>query len=151
MRLFVGFKGKNNASSVLVEELTPEYLLLTNSFTGLKKDIDSICEEYDQVIMFGVDKTLTSRVRIEKYAAKEGIRCASKLDLGKIAESINSAGVQVVISERPTAYLCNEAYWHALNKFSGRAVFIHIPTVKHMDKKLVEAIKLAFGESTHID
>ncbi len=41
MRLFVGFKGKNNASSVLVEELPSEHLLLTNSFTGLKKDIDS--------------------------------------------------------------------------------------------------------------
>ncbi|WP_026516252.1 hypothetical protein [Butyrivibrio sp. MC2021] len=35
MRLFVGFKGKNNASSVLVEELPSEHLLLTNSFTGL--------------------------------------------------------------------------------------------------------------------
>lgn len=150
MRLFVGFKGKNNASSVLVEELPPEHLLLTNSFTGLKKDIDSIGKEYNQVIMFGIDKTLTSRVRIEKYAAKEGTRCASKLDLDKMSESIKSAGVQVVISERPTAYLCNEAYWHVLNKFSGRAIFIHIPTVKHMDKHLTEAIKQVFGEKQYV-
>ncbi|MCR5754778.1 MAG: hypothetical protein K6G30_08205 [Acetatifactor sp.] len=135
---------------MLVEQLSPEHLLLTNSFTGLKKDIDSISKEYDQVIMFGVDKTLTSRVRIEKYAAKEGIKCASKLDLGKIAESINAAGIQAVISERPTTYLCNEAYWHALNKFSRRAVFMHIPTIKHMDKHLTEAIKLAFGEKLYI-
>ena len=146
MRLFAGFKGKNNTSSLLVEELPLDHLLLTNSFTGLKKDIDSISREYDQVIMFGVDKTLTSMVRIEKYAVKEGIKCASKLDLEKTAESINAAGVQSVISERPTAYLCNEAYWHALNKFSGRAVFIHVPTIKHMDKHLAEAIKLAFWE-----
>ena len=146
MRLFVGFKGKNNSSSVLVEELSQKHLLLTNSFFSLKKDIESISKEYDQVIMFGVDKTLTSGVRIEKYADKEGIKYASEFDLEKIAETINATGVKASISEHPTAYLCNEAYWHALNKFSGRAVFIHIPTIKHMDKHLTEAIRQTFGE-----
>ncbi|MCR5556873.1 MAG: hypothetical protein K6F75_04845 [Butyrivibrio sp.] len=135
---------------MLVNELPPEHLLLTNSFAGLKKDIESIDKEYNLVIMFGVDKTLTSSVRIEKYAAKEGIRNASSLNLEKIAESINDAGVQVVISERPTAYLCNEAYWHALDKFSGRAVFIHIPTIMHMNKHMIEAMKLALGENLYI-
>ena len=88
MRLFVGFKGKNNTSRILVEELSPVHLLLTNSFTGLRKDIDSISKKYDHVLIFGVDKTLTSEVRIEKYADKEGIRYASKLDLHKIVESV---------------------------------------------------------------
>ena len=148
--LFVGFKGKNNTSSVLVEALSPEHLLLTNSFTGLKKDIDSIRKDYDQVIMFGVDKTLTSTVKIEKYAAKEGINSSSKLDLKKLAESVNAAGIQAVVSESPTAYLCNEAYWHALNKFSGRAVFIHIPTIKHMDEHLTEVMKLVLGEKLYV-
>ena len=148
--LFVGFKGKYNTSSALVEELSSEHILLTNSFAGLKKDIDSISKEYEQIIMFGIDKTLTSTVKIEKYAANEGIKCASKLDLKKIAESIKAAGIQVVISERPTAYLCNEAYWHALNKFSGKAVFIHIPTIKHFDEHLTEAMKLALGEKLFV-
>ncbi|MBR1651208.1 MAG: hypothetical protein IJ691_08610 [Lachnospiraceae bacterium] len=147
MRLFVGFKGKNNTSRILVEELSPVHLLLTNSFTGLRKDIDSISKKYDHVFIFGVDKTLTSEVRIEKYADKEGIRYASKLDLHKIVESINTAEVHAVISESPTSYLCNEAYWHALNKFSGKAVLIHIPTIKHMDKHLTEALKQALEEN----
>ena len=146
MRLFIGFKGRNNASSVLVQELSPEHMLLTNSLTGLKQDIDSISKEYDQVLMFGVDKTLTSGLRIEKYANKEGVKLSTKLDLEKIVGYLDAIGVQAVVSERPTAYLCNEAYWHALNKFSGRAVFIHIPTIKHMDKHLTEAIKQVFGE-----
>ena len=47
MRLFVGFKGKNNTSRILVEELSPVHLLLTNSFTGLRKDIYSISKKYD--------------------------------------------------------------------------------------------------------
>lgn len=58
--LFVGFKGKNNASGRMAESISPDHLLLTNSFTGLKKDIDSITEEYDLAVMFGVDKTLSS-------------------------------------------------------------------------------------------
>ena len=53
--LFLGFKGKNNTSCMLAEQLSPKHLLLTNSFTGLKKDIDSISGEYDQIVMFGVD------------------------------------------------------------------------------------------------
>ncbi len=84
MRLFTGFKGKNNASSVLVQELSSEPLLLTNSLAGLKKDIDSISKEYDQVLMFGADKTLTSGLRIEKYANKKGVKYSTKLDLEKI-------------------------------------------------------------------
>ena len=70
--LFVGFKGNNNSSSMLFKLLSPEHLLLPNSFSGHKKDIDSICKEYDRVVMFGVDKTLTSAVRLEKVAFLSG-------------------------------------------------------------------------------
>lgn len=37
--LFVGFKGENNASGKLVELISHEHLLLTNSFGGLQKDM----------------------------------------------------------------------------------------------------------------
>ena len=37
--LFVGFKGKNNASGKLVVMISHEHLLLTNSFGGLQKDM----------------------------------------------------------------------------------------------------------------
>ena len=57
MILYVGFKGKNNFSGMLAECVSPKHLLLTNSFEGLKRDIDSVSNEYDQVVMFGVDKT----------------------------------------------------------------------------------------------
>ena len=51
---------------------------------------------------------------------------------------------------RDNSILCNEAYWHALNKFSGRAVFIHIPTIKHMDEHLTEVMKLVLGEKLYV-
>ena len=42
--LFTGFKGKNNASRILAEQTGCDYILLTNSFAGLEKDIDKISE-----------------------------------------------------------------------------------------------------------
>ena len=58
--LYTGFKGKNNTSYQLAEQFHGSKLFLTNSFSGIKKDIDNIQETYDMVFMFGVDKTLTN-------------------------------------------------------------------------------------------
>lgn len=142
--LFVGFKGKNNASGMLVEQIAPDHLLLTNSFAGLRRDIDSVPNEYDYVVMFGVDKTLTDSVRIDKIASLNGITKPTAINLQSIKEKLADRGVPAEISEMPTAYLCNEAYWHMLEKFSGRAVFIHVPTIKNVDECFVERMKKVF-------
>lgn len=142
--LLIGFKGKNNSSGMLAEQLSSEHKLLTNSFAGLKKDIDSISTDYESVLMFGVDKDLTSTVRIEKCAEINGEKIESVLKPEEVAESLRKARMNPYISEIPTAYLCNEAYWHVLRKFSGKAVFIHIPTIKHMNESFIENMKLAF-------
>ncbi len=144
MILFTGFKGRNNSSYILAEQLSSEHLLLTNSFAGLKKDIESIAKEYDTVVMFGVDTTLTSSVRIERVASWDGIKRVSSLDLGWIADSLNGAGLSAAISDTPTAYLCNAAYYHMLNKFSGKAVFIHVPPVRYVDDDFIRKMKFGF-------
>lgn len=136
--LFVGFKGKNNTSGILAEQLSPQHLLLTNSFAGLRRDIASIRGEYDCVVMFGVDKTLTSSVRIEKVASLNGIERTSVINLQRLREALADVGVPAEISDSPTAYLCNEAYWHMLDRFSGSAVLIHVPTLKHVDERFIE-------------
>ncbi|MCR5803304.1 MAG: hypothetical protein K6G47_03490 [Clostridia bacterium] len=142
--LFVGFKGKNNSSSILVKQLSDEFFLLTNSFEGVRRDIESLVEKYDLLIMFGVDKTLTSEIRIEKKASKNGETIVSDVDLKRLVKKFDSAGFFAFISDEPTAYLCNEAYWYALKKFSGRAVFIHIPTIKNIDESFIEKMKAVF-------
>ena len=147
--LFVGFKGKNNTSGLLAEQVSPNPLLLTNSFSGLRRDIDSICNEYDCFVMFGVDKTLSNSVRIDKIASLNGIKKASTLNLQRLKENLAVKGVSAEISEIPTAYLCNEAYWHVLDKFSGRAVFIHIPTIKHVKEGFVDRMKQAFQDGIY--
>ena len=142
--LFVGFKGKNNASGKLAAVISSEHLLLTNSFEGLKKDIDLAGEEYDRVILFGVDKTLTSSVRIEKSAAKDDKKRNSKLDLPDLIESIKAVEIEAEVSDNPKNSLCNDAYWQALTKYAGRAVFIHIPTIKYADEMFLDKLKRVF-------
>ena len=131
MILYIGFKGQNNSSSVLVNAMSQQHYLLTNSFSGLRKDIDQLSTECDAVYLFGVDKNLIDSFRIEQCAEKEGIRLTTKLDLKAISKRFSEAGIKCTISVTPTQYLCNEAYWYLLEKYLGKTVSIHIPTIKN--------------------
>ena len=94
--------------------------------------------------MFGVDKTLTSSVRIEKSAAKDDKKRNSKLDLPDLIESIKAVEIEAEVSDNPKNSLCNDAYWQALTKYAGRAVFIHIPTIKYADEMFLDKLKRVF-------
>lgn len=144
-RLYIGFKGKNNASSTLVEYLSDRPCLLTNSLPGVNRDIECLSDNYDSVLMFGVDKNLKNTVRIERVAEREGIQLCSDLDLEGISKRLTTAGVQNSISDIPTHYFCNEAYWFSLQKYKGKAMFIHIPTTKNADGCFLEKMKEALG------
>jgi len=141
-----------NSSCVLVSELLKEFplredgvlknfFLLTNSFEGVKGDIGAIEGSYDFVIMFGCDKSLKDCARLERSAEKDGVKCETCLDVKLLSETLARNGVENVISETPTQYLCNEAYWYALQKFEGKAVFVHIPTLKNIDESFISKMK----------
>lgn len=141
-----------NSSCVLVSELLKEsplredgalknFFLLTNSFEGVKRDINAIEGSYDFVIMFGCDKSLKDCVRLERFAEKDGLKCETRLDVKLLSETLARDGVENVISETPAHYLCNEAYWYALQKFEGKAIFIHIPTLKNINEYFISKIK----------
>ena len=93
-------------------------------------------KDYDEVYLFGADKSLTDSFRIEECAQKENVRLSTTLDLKHITDQLSLCGIISTISAEPTHYLCNEAYWYLLEKYDGRAVLIHIPTIKHF--KLME-------------
>lgn len=131
--VFIGFKGKNNSSAMLVNSFSGQNYLLTNPFDGLKKDIDKLPTDYDTVYLFGVAKGLTDLFRIEQFAEKDGKYLTTNLDLKSISECFSLSGIKSTISKEPTHYLCNEAYWHLLEKFKGKAVLIHIPTAKYFE------------------
>lgn len=86
--LYVGFKGIHNSSNKLVRNLQGEKYFLTNSFEGLKRDIENLVGEYEQVYMFGLDKALKDSVRIEKCAEKDGERIYTQMQLSGIEECL---------------------------------------------------------------
>lgn len=138
--LYTGFKGKNNSSYQLLSEISGEKLFLTNSFGGLKKDIISITNQYDMVVMFGLDKDLKNTLRIERVAEWDGIKERTMLDCDRICGYLEASGLRCVVSEIPTKHLCNAAYYHMLQKVSGKAIFIHIPSIKNMSERMMEEI-----------
>lgn len=142
--LYIGFKGKNNSSCILAQAISENHCLLTNSFGGLKKDIELLNSSYERVIMFGIDKNLKNSARLERAAEKETV-IFSVLDLEEISDRLSANGITNCICSTPSHYLCNEAYWHALHKFKGNVVFIHIPTIKNMNNEFIEKMKSALG------
>ena len=144
-KLYIGFKGKNNMSSTIVECLSDSPCLLTNSFGGVKRDIECLADHYDSVLMFGVDKYLKNSVRIERVAEREGSRLCSDLALEDISNRLEAVGLVNYISDTPSQYLCNEAYWFSLQKYKGKVVFIHIPTTKNLSTDFLEKMKVALG------
>lgn len=130
--LYTCFKGKQNASFQLVSEICGDKLYLTNSFEGLQREIENQSGEYDFVIMFGIDKNLKDAVRIELVAEYNGVTVRTKADIEKMKRRLDEAEIPYSISDKPTQYLCNRAYFHMLQKMDGRAALIHIPTVKNM-------------------
>lgn len=148
MNIFMGFKGKNNNSSIIAQALAENYghcLLLTNSFYGVQKDIENIAGVYQAAFLFGIDKTLRNEIRIETIAQKNSENFRTKIDFQKLSGRFEAAGILCTISDSPTFYLCNEAYWYALQKFKGNAILIHIPTIKNGDENFAENIKKAFA------
>ena len=119
---FTGFKGENNSSRILVQTLSNDPILLTNSFGGLKKDIRNIKDDFDLMLMFGCDKELKDSVR-------------------NISENFEKAGIRNIISESPGYYLCNEAYWCALQRFNRKTVLIHIPTITNTDEDFISKMR----------
>ncbi len=138
--LYTGFKGKNNSSYQLLFKRPGHKLFLTNSFKGLEKDIMNVTDQFDLVVMFGLDTSLKEFVRIESVAEVEDTKRITEVDCEGICRYLMASGVESVVSEVPTQYLCNAAYFNALQKFDGKVIFIHIPSLKNMSEDMMDRI-----------
>ena len=137
--LYTAFKGIHNASFQLVSQLSGDKIFLTNSFQGLEKDISSIDMEYDTVYMFGIDKNLRNGIRIETCANYNGELVTTSFDIVTLEKVIKDLDISYIISNKPTAYLCNAAYYHMLKR-NRNTVFIHIPSMKGMNPSLMNKL-----------
>ena len=143
--LFTAFKGVHNTSFQLVDQTAANYLLLTNSFQGLERDISFISDDYSTVYMFGVDKKLIDIVRIKTCAKYNDETVHTDFDIHYLETMLGSAGVSYTISDKPTRYLCNAAYYHMLKK-NPNTVFIHIPSLKGMSIELMNKLIKIFND-----
>ena len=69
--LLTAFYGKYNSSNMLVNLIDDNFdkLILTNSFIKLEQQLNSTSlEEYDLILMFGINKFLKDEIRLEKTA-----------------------------------------------------------------------------------
>ena len=144
--LYVGFKGAHNTSYQLVSSFPGEHLYLTNSFSGLARDIDALEDNYDAVIMFCIDKSLSTSLRVERCAQIDGEILETKLYADQLARGFRENGISCDISDTPTHYLCNDAYFRMLQKTDGKAIFIHIPGSRCMTQELMAGILKTLGE-----
>lgn len=96
--------------------------------------------EYEAVFMFGLDKSLTDSVRIEAAAELNGKVLRTALDASAARKLFEAEEIVCAVSENPARYLCNAAYFHALKRFNGRALFFHIPPLRHMTDSMAESI-----------
>ena len=141
--LFVAFKGNNNTSFHLVSRLNERALFLTNSFTGLEKDITSFDCDFDTVYMFGIDKNLVNEIRIDLCAYYNCEHICTDFNLLPLERKLIESNISYSFSNIPTKYLCNAAYYHMLKK-NLNTVFIHIPSLRGMNETLMNRLAEMF-------
>ena len=139
--LYVAFKGNGNSANKIVRNLSGDKVFLTNSYSGLKKDIDNINGTYYLVYMFGLYKSLKGNVRIDCLAQRGDVCLDSDMDYNSIAMKLNKNGIIVNIGNTPTQSLCNEAYWYMLRKFNYHVIFFHVPSIKYITENFIEKVR----------
>ena len=125
--LLTAFYGKYNASNMLVNmiDANVDKLILTNSFIKLEHQLNNTSlEEYDLILMFGINKFLKDEIRLEE-TAKLDDTLNTCIDINSMCQLCNKY-IKTSINNVPTKYLCNSAYYHALKR-NQNTLFIHIP------------------------
>jgi len=146
--LYVGFKGRHNSSCQLVSRLPGERLLLTNSFSGLRREIGGISRLYDAVYLFGLDKSLCGSVRVETCAEEAGHILYTLADVLELAHKFAVLGIPCAVSRQPSGYLCNAAYYRLLERMSCPVVLLHIPSQRNLSQELLTRLIAAFSCET---
>ena len=125
--LLTAFYGKYNASNMLINMIDSnvDKLILTNSFVKLEQELNNTSlEEYDLILMFGINKFLKDETRLEKTAKLDEL-LDTRIDI-KLTSELCNKYIKTSINNVPTKYLCNSAYYHTLKR-NLNTLFIHIP------------------------
>ncbi|MDE6407414.1 MAG: hypothetical protein K2K48_06740 [Anaeroplasmataceae bacterium] len=140
--IYVGFKGKNNPSFYIVSKFQ-ESFFLTNSYLGIDRDIKKIKDCKDGILLFGLKPKLYNKIQIELVSKFNNKELKPRIDFSKLNQVFKE--VEVVYNEKPTAYLCNYAYYRLLEKFNGNVILIHVPFSKEYAEQIISCLKEEFS------
>lgn len=141
-RLFIGFKGVNNASNKCVSLIDNDTYFLTNSFKGIDKDIELIKENYDEIILVGLNSKLKDKIVIETRAKLQDEALMTSIDVETLSKMFTDCKIKNNISNKTSNYFCNYAFFKLLKKFNGKVVLIHIPSKNDFPLKVGKTINL---------
>ena len=142
--LCTGFKGNNNSSKVLLDNLSKngniDCLYMDNDF---EKSVNQLEEKingnnYDLIFGFG-QKPVIKSIYIEKYGKNGSKIFETKYDYNGLKGYLEKY-YKIKISENAGNYLCNNIYYNGLkyilrNKLKANMIFIHIPYLKNINIK----------------
>ena len=111
-----------------LQEFREMHEAVFKSFSAVQQILNPVLEEYNRASEF------------VSVAECDGAVEKSRLDCNALCRCLKESNIQCCVSEIPTRYLCNAAYYHMLRKVKGNAVFIHIPTMKNMSGIMIEKI-----------
>lgn len=140
--LLTAFKGKYNTSKMLLDGVDGSHIhrkLLTNSFAACEREIVEAIAAYqpEHVISFG-QKPMVNSLYIEPAASNNGEIMKSTFNISALINSLSVYGIPYKVSENPSNYLCNHAYYHGLqyiekNGLNTKMIFIHVPDRKRFE------------------
>ena len=131
--LYTAFKGKNNSSKLLLDNITTNNkLYLTNSFKTSVVELQNELNKnnYDLIISFGQAPLDIDVIKIETIA-KDKSKYTTDYNYSDLYNKLKDE-YKVIISNDAGNYLCNNIYYNGLeyisiNNLKTKMIFIHIP------------------------
>lgn len=140
--LITGFKGFNNSSRILLDNINNKFdkLYLENDFNiSVNQMINQLNNNsYDLIIAFGQKPNIKS-IYIETIGKGQNIQYETTYNFSNLYSELIKNNFKVKISSNAGNYLCNNIYYNTMkyikeNKINMNILFIHIPYSGNFEK-----------------
>lgn len=145
--LYAGFKGDNNPSKILLDQLVCDYkVYLDNDFLQSENQLFELLDnnQFDQIILLG-RKPASKTLSIELKAKGEELEYLTNYEYFDLYTRFLENNFKVKLSDKPGNYLCNNIYYKALDYITNKqldtkVIFIHLPNAEYFDIKKMQEL-----------
>lgn len=138
--------------------VTPRFALLDTVYAQMRETLAELLEARPAALVLTGYSSLSEGLKIEtratslcspKFADASGFTPApcrdpvratanEEVDFPALIDALREAAVPAALSDDAGEYVCNHAYWHALDLIAQqgiatRAIFVHLPAIEGMD------------------